>query len=894
MRRLLRLLLLLVVVLPLSGVVTVYFFRDQILLEQIRKRSGLLAPAKLEIGSLESRLLGGVSLVLKDVQFVNGGIQARIREARLSSPLNAFALYQAYNAKQEIPLSIALVTPVVTLPLPPPGKGGTPSSPTAWPPTIVLPLASPLPLRAELSVLNGELHGPYEARDLEWKATLRGNPSGLEGETQLKAQLGGAGTDTRLPISLETKFAGTPRALKLQTLGLRAAGIEGSGSGELTLEPLAGKFRLGMEVPDLSRLSLRPEEKSALGLTAQPAGSFSLKLYGTLNAKGLVDGSGQLKLQNAVLPLNLPERTAFSKLAEGHHLEGNLLAQVDLPFQLKLDVSSANAPVITVSKASVGMDLTNAALASKGMLEKPKGIPLRASFQGGSDEKGVRVESLSATFHTLTLRGSGSVPLPLGKSVDASFELRVPSLDGFPALLPMLRQGEGAALAQAKGSIEAVGKAHYLLQQPSFSIVSLDSLWVRNLQLPLAYTGASASAKGVLTGTISGKGKYAAGDLNITQSNGFLDFTALDLAIPGKLAKPRGRKLEIAFDAKGNASRLQINNLQLKAQGLFAHVRGSAAFNAKRNATVQLKALIKAELEPLREYLPKDMPAKISGGNFSADLALGGSWIPEGGLEKSPLSVSGQLEGKLASVVMPEAAAAVAKSATPPKALLPDWPLARNAKVGMRFNIGQFQRGSLVMNGISTTGSLSQGKFVVNGSVAELFGGKASLTALQGSLLDPKLALSGKGGVDGLDLSQAAAFVDKSYGEIVKGSLKASSTFSVPDFWSDSLMNSASGAGEATVHNGYLSTASFDALVNEKLKGIPGLGEKANVKTGGVSSEIQTAFQFANGKAVFQKFTAVTPQKDEMILKGTIGLDFNADLSGEAHLTNAPVRGAVR
>lgn len=127
---------------------------------------------------------------------------------------------------------------------------------------------------------------------------------------------------------------------------------------------------------------------------------------------------------------------------------------------------------------------------------------------------------------------------------------------------------------------------------------------------------------------------------------------------------------------------------------------------------------------------------------------------------------------------------------------------------------------------------VDKGSFVANATVAGVFNGKATLRGLSGSLLDPNLALRGYASIDGIDISQAA---------------------------------------------------SFDGLVNDKLKGIPGVGNKANVSTGGMAAEISTKFSINQGIAKLDSFQAITPKRDEMRLAGTMSLNFDCDLSGEAH-----------
>jgi hypothetical protein len=878
-----------------GAVAVLFFFGDTLILYGIRSQSAALAPLQLKIGAFHSRLLGPVELTIGDLEVIREQTKLKIRQAKLSSPLTLPGLYFAFRAKQELPL--ALVVSGMELALP----AASPSGPTEsgnsgdWPDSLTLPAALPLPVSADVQLLSGEASGPFQAKEISAKLSLRANAAGAElaGSAQLRA--GAAGADMLVPVSAEWKLAATPRAVKLQHLSFKAAGLEGAAEGELSLQPVQGKGKIQVDAPDLSRLSLRPEDRAALGLTAQPAGAFSFQAEAEADAKGTLGLNGQLLVQNAALSLQ-SAHSVWGGL--GAAVDGPVTLRAELPFRARLawPYSSRTASV-TSEKAALAADLSGAAIAKKGLLSKPKGIALKAELLAAGNEQGIRVDSLSLAFHTLQLSASGRLPSPLGQSFDASFRVETKSLAGFPALLPiLLAESRSASLADAEGAIRAEGSLHVLAAAPAKSMVELKALEIRGLRLPLNFSSATMEAAGILSGAATAQGRYNAGDVNISRSSGTFDLSGLDLVLKDKLEKKRGRKLLLSFDAKGTPTRLDLRKLSLAADGLSASLSGAVAFSAKRAASLNLSSTAHAELGPLREYLPK-LPVKISGGVFDSQLKLTGTWIPEGGFEKSPLAVSGKVTARLDSVVAPESpAAAAATPAAPhtPAPLLPDWPVARNADLSFRVDLRQLQRGPLEASSIAAQGTLQRGVFVASVGVGSTFGGKASLQGLTGSLLDPNLALSGKAVLSGIDLARAAAFVEPSYGKIVKGSLTADAAFRVPSLWSTQLLETVDCGGQAQIRGGYISTAPLDSLVNEKLKGIPGVGDKAKISTGGMAAEIRTQYRLAKGVATLRGLVATTPKRDELRLDGSLGLDFSCDLSGEAHLASAPVTGPIR
>lgn len=897
MRRFLFLFVSLLFLVIVGGTAALYLFRDQILLHQLRSRAGAFAPWEIKLSGLETKVLGPFSVTLHHLELgkKEGGdaVQLRIASARASSPLTILGLYQAFTTKSVLPLTVELDSPQVQLPLPQAKaseKGAAPPPP--WPSSLDLPLMPPL--RLTLSWSKGGVSGAYRVENSEAKVNAHLNARAGEVEGQISGGFAMAGAEASLPADANFKLSLSSQKIKIDHLGLKAAGIEAKSSGEIDLAPVVAKFQLEASAPDLSRVSLRAEDKAALGLAALPSGSFLAKIAGVAS-NGALKAGGRLSLSDSIWQLRLPEKTIFAKAAEGSRIEGKARLKAEAPsFLLEFPLLGQGQSRLS-GNLEAALDLTEALVAKAGQLEKPAGVPLRAELSAKLEEKGIQVERLFLLFHTIQLQGSGALSQPLGKLVSGTFKAEAKSLAGLPALLPVLREKNeaGASLSEAQGSFVAEGRIRLLPQTPAQSLVEFRSLTAKGVRLPLAYRKDKISAQGLLLANIQGTGKYDAGSLELGRSSGSADLSSLQIEMPGFMKKS-GRKLLLQFDASGTPTRVQLRKLALQADGLDASLSGTVSTAKKGRADLSLAATAKAELGPLREYLPK-LPVKISGGSFGLQAKVGGAWLLEGGIEKSPLSVSGSTTAKLGAIVMPESAASAdpAAAKTEPAPLLPPWPVARSLRLSYRAELASFQRGKLEAKGITAEGKLEEGKFLSQISVASTFGGSARLTNLAGNLTQVRLPLSGRGSVEGMNLSLLAGFVDPSYGEIVKGTLKATAAFSVPDFWSEQLMQNSRAEGEAEIRQGYVSTASIDSMLNAKLAGIPGLGDKAKVKTGGLAADMRTRFKAENGVVHLTDFVGLTPKKDEMKMNGTLDLAFNADMKGEARLVDAPVRGAV-
>lgn len=113
-------------------------------------------------------------------------------------------------------------------------------------------------------------------------------------------------------------------------------------------------------------------------------------------------------------------------------------------------------------------------------------------------------------------------------------------------------------------------------------------------------------------------------------------FSGFPQMLPILQSEAKGTGASIS-DAQGNPKRLQVQKFQIQADGMGAGMAGSMEFAKDRSARLQLNTMLQANWDSLREYLPKSLPMQIATGSLEGTFLLTGTWIPEAGIEKSPL-----------------------------------------------------------------------------------------------------------------------------------------------------------------------------------------------------------------------------------------------------------------
>lgn len=255
MRKLLVALAALLLLVLIGAAGSLYFFRDQLLLSEARKFVAGLPGMQVEIGALETSVLGPLAHVARLERETVGHPGQDPRAADQLATLSLPSLYSAYKAGTELPLLGKIVQPVVELPAaaaePEAKKPGAEKS-MPWPASLALPALSPVPLHAEISVMDGELRGPYAAKKLEAQLDLRARAEAYEARAGVKMLATLPGAEAALPVSVELKVAGTRKTLKVLSFELGAAGLSLAATGDAALEPVGGKFKLSMEANDLA------------------------------------------------------------------------------------------------------------------------------------------------------------------------------------------------------------------------------------------------------------------------------------------------------------------------------------------------------------------------------------------------------------------------------------------------------------------------------------------------------------------------------------------------------------------------------------------------------------------------------------------------------------------
>src|SRR5207245_1205579 len=91
-----------------------------------------------------------------------------------------------------------------------------------------------------------------------------------------------------------------------------------------------------------------------------------------------------------------------------------------------------------------------------------------------------------------------------------------------------------------------------------------------------------------------------------------------------------------------------------------------------------------------------------------------------------------------------------------------------------------------------------------------------------------------------------------------------------------------------------LSSMKFNDLANGAIGKVPGVGQAKAVDLKDVAFDLSSQFRLLKGIMNLSGFHMKSPEDDELLADGTLGLNKEVDLHGTAYLVNAPVAGSIR
>lgn len=913
-----------------AALALVYTQRDTILLYVIRNE----APkhfSELQLDSVVTRPIGRLSVELHGLTFKADKSSPRLKSPKLliSSPLTAFEIYNMYLSRGLVPLKLQLTESTIDLSDESTEETASQQN-TESPDAVAVSIIEKLPVGLALDLeLRENTINTHNLTIQNISGILKAgisfqdeSPLSTSGQVAFSVK---TRTSTSLPARVEWSAAGKTSDIALSNIKVAALGFNLIGSGRYSMTSKQFEFAAGGATADLSVIPLDAKESETLGLSGRLEGALSAdlsvkgKLGGTIVAEGLID------LRKGVLPIHI-ERDSPNPMK----VIGRTSLNINVPFKVEYDLQTQAMTKMVVNSAIVHADLTSTELRLQGRLQKPKDTPLSLNAQWSVDGKTVYVTKCAFTLANLNADINGTTSIdPKGNS-ELNFSLQLPSLAGWPTLVPVFDSPELNGLrdnvdfASANGSISLKGSISGPLQtgvrDPQLLDVSIEQLDVSALRLPinLRLKDTPNSLKGQILGALSLKAKKIGEKFSIQNSTGELNLTSLGLDFPGLITKSAKTPLTVAWRAGGNSEFVRLDHLELQTDQARVGLNGRFQYKKKLwTADGALQAV--ANLEPLYEFLPVLAAVKktVGGAKLQSDIKFVGEITPSTPMQ-STLAVSGNIRADIPSLIFGDTkdSTKVAESggkSAPVSAKLPEFlstPLFRKASLRIDSTIASVQLSDIKAERVTAGVMIANNTVTSQAHIGSVFGGELNIKDLKVTNIDPAypLLLVATGTATGarLSLKNIAEWMKPEYANDVSGTLDASARFSIRPYATGTIVANTEADGSFLTKGTRFSARPLAQLaretLEEKIKGLPGfelwgkpyLQEKQPAASQNLLADIRSQFSLKSGVLSLPQLVVLTSEQDELVLKGNVDSALNSNLAGEARLKSVNIGGSFR
>lgn len=939
------------------AIAVAYTNRDRLILEYLRQEGPrALGVEVLAVDSLVTRPVGQVSVELRNLVFQSSKSAPLIRAEKvlLSTPRNLLSLYQLYFTHDVLNLKAQLIGVQVRATSETGAKGTTAATPA--PPQELKLRGLPFPIELETEIRSSSIEaGPPEKPILlrhmtgiirtEISNRMPSNSIGVKSTGQIALGIA-LGEHSELPIRTDWAFtidpvANDPKnvAVNITSLTISSLGMSLKSNAKIKWPEQTFTLEAAGQTSDLGVLPVEKAESDALGLTGRLKGSaeVSLKMSGSLT--NVITAEGSVRLKDGRFPFDIAREKPKPFTFKGP-------AEVDLetPFRFAYHVPSGKFKSIDLQLATFKVDLTAAELKVAGLLRKPAQVMMAVRGQMTAQGETIDVSQLEVRLANLFSSIKGQVSIDPKRHSKLDIQMTLPSLKGWPSLLPVLGQidagpiSNGTDLNQAQGSFALKAQAELPLGAPETimtdSRVDVEVFDANGVEFPISIKEDKRTIEGMLHATLSAGGSIAMSQKNpmawsLKRAQGSVDLRKLNIQWDDFLRKPAGQDLSLNFNAsapaglKPNEVRVRLDRFDIHATDSSASVAGVITREDSGDIVLDAKLQSHVVLSRLYDLAPvfRSVQSKVRSGTVVAGLQAIGTYRIKEGPAGSPIALKGRIALKSPRAVLldvgtsadptsdanadvPETAASKAaadKDAAEKEAML-HWPLVSKANLVFDAQFESIAVKTSDLKNVAVLANLQNGDLRGSVSSENAFGGPLKITSFAVPDLPRKpyreLKASAAGNFQGLNLGKFAEFLSPIWKTYVGGIASGNFILSALPFHRTSLAENANVSGALTVKQGLLSTVSFDRLVNQKLTENPEIAKllrlTPKVATGGAYFDVITSYAYAKNRAALKGLHMVTPEKNELALDGWLQKDLEVDLKGFAYLAETPIGGAIR
>ena len=921
-------------------IATAYANRDRLLLEYLRQEGA--AVLGVEVFALESiltRPVGQVSIEIKNLVFQSSKNAPTLRAEKvlLSTPRNLLGLYQLLFTHDQLALKAQFVgMHLHATTNPNAAKSEARTQETNASNFKIKGLPFPIDFVAEIRDSAIEVGSPLKPVKLQnitglIHTEISGRPQSNTLLVKSSGQLAlgiAFGERAQLPVRTDWAMVAEPNlnspsnvAIDVTSMSVSTLGITLKSTGKLKWPEQQFSIEAAGSSADLGVLPVDKAESEALGLTGRLKGSAEVSVKASGSLAGLITAQGLIRIRGGHFPFDLT-REKPTQL----HVKGPAELDLEAPFRIAYDTASAKFNSIDLQLASFKLDLTGAEINSPGLIRKPAQTMFGVHGQITAQGETIELSQFELRFANLFASAKGQISIDPKRLSKFDFTLTLPSLKGWPNLLPILGTFDPQVASQAQGSFALKAQAEIPLGQldtmKTNSHLTVENFEASGVQFPINYKAEKRIVDGTIRGSLNAAGSVSTATMSwsLKRALGSLDLKALEVKWDELFEKSPGQDVALDFlisapggsNVKASDLLLKIERFQLRALGSSVSINGSVVRDTLGDLTLENDLQGRAILSEIYGLVPmsRGIRAKFPSGTLVTSLHAAGVYKIKGGLENSPLSLSGRVALKSPRAVLleidtalPETEhTAVKREKTQAEMAMLHWPLIGKSKLVFDLQFESIAIKTSTLKHVALLANLQNGNLHGSMVMENAFSGKAAITSFavpdlpRKSLADLKTTVTGN--FQNLNLAQFAEFLSPDWKGVAGGLSSGIFTASGLPFHSTSLIDNAEASGTLTVQKGFLSTVSLDQLVNDKLTENPLVaklvGGKPKVATKGVSLDMSTAYKFAKGRMNLKGFKASSPEKNELQLEGWLQKDLTAELHGFAFLTNTPIGGSLR
>lgn len=753
--------------------------------------------------------------------------------------------------------------------LPPPAKGFDP---------IYLQLsnlANKMKISLNVEITNGILSkiSPESAMKLENLNLAFNMPSFFQNwDIELSSDVHTSRLDFALPVKLKANIALESSLLKVIEANATVAEIPFRVAGSVDLNSMKHQWDVKSKVENLGGLKFS-------SYCFQPSGgsvSIDLKAstgnYGLIwKADGVVSGSkvyGQAdcKFQNFV---------------------------VRGPISIDTDIQLSYDKILSFKKIHLNSNLDPTQLGYKDLFKKSVNKKLRVEISGMMADDIFSLQMGKFELDRLAMKAYGSISTNANKTSELHASLSRASLQGIQEFFPIL---EGYPV---QGNLEFFSHIKGSLSNPQGLDIEVNPLRAQNVKARINWANASKtmSINGPISVNVNGIIRAQGQNLKQADVTADIDLNSLNIHTPG-LVKRANTALNVKLTAKQQGNKIQIKSGEIKLPSGTLDIAGTISGIGRPVFDLSVRTP-QQQIDKLLGLFPRFSSYKVIG-TANAKLKIFGNYDFNLGIEKSFITISGQMGTKIMSLALPSPPAAAISAAaisTATTALAPNWPIVKNLNISIYSSIQNFRYDTMNVAGIETKGMIKNGYFYTTGHIQDIFGGQVQIQKFRTSLIEKAAPSELSINVKNFHIGSAINWKFPQWKNLVSGIADGTLNFNLANPNSKEFFIKSKGNGNLKIRQGFLSTLPFDKAINERISKIPLISDTSKsmlkVNSKGATVNILSNFQYSDGKFNFSNFDIITPERNQLQANGYISIDKNIDMKGKAFIVNAPIKGTI-